>query len=500
MQGKVFTTGRNFFACGIVAVCTLLVGAHVARASVSITEVMYDLKGSDTDREWVEIYNDGSEDVNLTDWRFAEIEAGKQHTFLAYPESGDTILQAGAYAVVADKPDMFLADWPGFSGKIFDSSFSLKQGGETLSVRNPDGVDVDTVSYDPAVGGGGDGTSLQKSDGQWIAALPTPGATNATEGYKPPADQSDSSSTNSSGTSSGASASGTASGGTQKDISAKIDLGSVADTKTIVVGADTLFVGKAFGFDGTPMIAPRYSWTFGDGGTKEGEQVLYHYRYPGTYVVVLNVSSGKYTAAARVRLNVIAADVSIASTGTGADSFIELKNGSSYEIDLSWWRIHDGNSFFTIPKGTIILPKSTIMLPSENTGFLIGASDMLELLYPNGEIAQTYTHASSASTPPAIPVKSSAPVVPVVSVSRNVGSLAQDAVRSAPKPAVDATATTSGNLAEVIAPLNDAASAGGIGKWLFAVAGLSFVSIAAVTIGRRKETVETAADEYEILE
>ena len=46
-------------------------------ASVTINEIMYDPDGSDTNREWVELYNDGGSSVDLSAWKF--VEAGVNH-------------------------------------------------------------------------------------------------------------------------------------------------------------------------------------------------------------------------------------------------------------------------------------------------------------------------------------------------------------------------------------------------------------------------------------
>ena len=49
----------------------------VAHASVTINEIMYDLEGADTGREWVEVHNSGSEAVDLLKWKF--VEGGTNH-------------------------------------------------------------------------------------------------------------------------------------------------------------------------------------------------------------------------------------------------------------------------------------------------------------------------------------------------------------------------------------------------------------------------------------
>ena len=44
----------------------------VFAGDVVINEIMYDLSGSDTDREWIEIYNKGTSSIDLAEWRFQE--------------------------------------------------------------------------------------------------------------------------------------------------------------------------------------------------------------------------------------------------------------------------------------------------------------------------------------------------------------------------------------------------------------------------------------------
>ena len=43
-----------------------------AFADVVISEIMYDLDGSDSGYEWIEIHNTGSSSVNIASWYFRE--------------------------------------------------------------------------------------------------------------------------------------------------------------------------------------------------------------------------------------------------------------------------------------------------------------------------------------------------------------------------------------------------------------------------------------------
>src|SRR3990167_6884392 len=121
-------------------------------ASVIVSEVMYDLEGADTGREWVEIQNDGVA-VDLTGWKF--FEGGVNHGLTLI--QGDISLLQNGFAVIADNAEKFLLDWPGFSGMLFDSVFSLSNTGETLVLRNSELADVDSVTYSSEWGANGDG-------------------------------------------------------------------------------------------------------------------------------------------------------------------------------------------------------------------------------------------------------------------------------------------------------------------------------------------------------
>ena len=105
-----------------------------AESSLKITEIMYDLPGSDSGREWIEVYNAGASDIDLSLFKF--FEANTNH---GLAPAGSSILSAGALAVIADNPEKFSIDWPSYNGLIFDSSFSLSNtANPTLS--NPGSI------------------------------------------------------------------------------------------------------------------------------------------------------------------------------------------------------------------------------------------------------------------------------------------------------------------------------------------------------------------------
>ena len=142
-------------------------------SALMINEIMYDLNGSDTKREWIEIYNNES-NINLSGWKFYEAETNHGLTLI----NGSWIIENNSYAVIADNVDFFLIDNPEFNGTLFDSSFSLSNSGEILSLKNSSLVIVDSIFYNSSWGANGTGESLQFFNDNWCAEIPTPGAMN----------------------------------------------------------------------------------------------------------------------------------------------------------------------------------------------------------------------------------------------------------------------------------------------------------------------------------
>ena len=148
---------------------------------VIINEIMYNLKGSDNGREWIELYNNGTSDVDLINWRFTESDTS--HGLKSV--QGGSIVYPGEYAIIASNAEKFLADNPKYSGILFSSSFSLSNKGETVSIKNGS-LEIDSVNYIPDWGANGDGNSLQRislmgnsnQSDNWKPSPPTPGQQN----------------------------------------------------------------------------------------------------------------------------------------------------------------------------------------------------------------------------------------------------------------------------------------------------------------------------------
>jgi hypothetical protein len=330
-----------------------LVFPAVSFAQVVINEIMYDVSGTDAGREWVEIYNESSDNIDISGWKFLESVDASNHSFTV--SDGNATLTAGGFAIIANDPTKFLIDWPSFSGNLLKASFSsLNNTGGTLTLKNGDGVVVDQATYTSSFGANGDDNSLQKSGSNWIAALPTPGAVNATtsntpNSQNPPGEVL--------GSSSNSSSSNTASfGGSTNNVS------SPSAQLEIIAGSDrTTSPGSPIWFQATvkkntTSIGPELNWSFGDGNIGAGPLVSHTYKYPGDYIVVISARAGDIFSVSRLKVKVTESDISVSDKG----EYLEISNNGNTEINLFNWKVENEGKGFIFQPNTIILPKSSI--------------------------------------------------------------------------------------------------------------------------------------------
>jgi len=347
----------------------------LVQAQIEITEIMYDLEGSDSKKEWIEIYNSGSGSVDLSDWRFND---GSNHTFAVPPEKGgqgSIVLDAGAVAIVASDAETFLSTHT-VSVSVIDTVMSLNNTAETLQLKNAEGVVVEEVSYESEQGAAGDGLSLQKSDEQWIAVAPTPGVHASASEVPETEEEEDEEDSQQEDL-----ADEQSSAGSSWPVEPQIFAFAGSEKRTTVTGGSIQFEGDVLGIEHEPLEGARYVWSFGDGSRGEGRMVMHTYMHPGMYVVMLDVSSGKYSATDRVYVRVGEADISVVA----GDGFVALMNNADEEVDLSWWKLVISGAQFTLPEHTIILAGTEVRFADETTGLTSLVGENAGLQYPNGD-------------------------------------------------------------------------------------------------------------------
>lgn len=136
----------------------------LATAQIIINEIMYDLAGTDDKHEWIEIYNNGSADVDLTDWKLNDGDTATNHALNAPPKNaglGSMILGANEYCLLAGDAATLSADLPNYNGTIIDTVLSLSNTGAALKLLDKDGIESFSISYNKDLGAAGNGKSLE---------------------------------------------------------------------------------------------------------------------------------------------------------------------------------------------------------------------------------------------------------------------------------------------------------------------------------------------------
>jgi len=358
-----------------------------ALAQVSFTEIMYDVPGTDTGREWVEVQNTGGDSVDLSSYKF--FEANTNHRIEA---QGPISVPTQSFAVIADDATKFKADNPSYTGLLFTSSFLLSNTGESLALKTGDGTAVDTILYDVTLGANGNGKTLQKHNGTWVEGDATPGG----DYVGNTATSSNSSSSNNTSTTTAASANSTSTNAESvsqityaNSSQATVYTGDDAADLEISGGRDRLAsVGSPINFEGkvrsikTSNVGDvRFRWSFGDGSALSGPFVSHTYSFPGEYEVVLNGTYQLHDAVARIRVRVVDSNVHIANVDAKS---IEIANDSKYEINIGGHFLRSGKSQYVIPDDTIILSGKSVKVPTAISKIVLTGT--VELKNPSGEV------------------------------------------------------------------------------------------------------------------
>ena len=151
---------------GLLWIMGLVLGlVPLVSAELIITEVMYDPnQGSDTDAEWIELYNKGTTGINLTNYKLDGSSFANQ------------VIQSGEYILLArelidgtdNDTESFESIWGNNDG-VWDSQDGNYQAFKaTFSLTNDDTITLSslttnyTLTYSSTWGGAGNGYTLAK--------------------------------------------------------------------------------------------------------------------------------------------------------------------------------------------------------------------------------------------------------------------------------------------------------------------------------------------------
>ncbi len=371
-------------------------------AGIVINEIMYDTSGTDSGREWVELYNNDSTSVDISNYKFLESIDASNHGLTSV--SGNSILAPSSFAVIVSDFTKFLIDNPNYSGVLLKASFgSLSNTGSTLLLKSGTTI-IDQVTYTSSLGAAGTGNSLQKTSNGFIPASPTPGLPNALIAVL---ESTGGSSGGTGGSSTTTSDTGTTTSTTSTTTTSISNSGSIevlsahSSTKivTYVVENPALkadagrhritttdvpieFEAGISGLAGNVS----YDWSFGDGTTGSGKIVNHSYMFGGDYVVVLNIYNGVDRAVSRTEVKVVSPNVKIVSTINGPRGYVELQNNGQYEINIQNWKLRSGNNELTFPRDTLVKAGSSVKFPFKFDDI----SNFVSLVYGDNIVADSY--------------------------------------------------------------------------------------------------------------
>lgn len=398
-----------------------------AEAAVIINEVAWMGSTASPNHEWIELYNNGAEAFDVSEWTLTD---GNNLTIVL----AGTI-PAGAHVVLERSSDDTA---PGAAFLVYTGA--LVNTGATLTLRRSDGQIEDQV-----VGGenwqhiGGDNTTkatAQYNGVRWVTAVATPGAALSADaevfdGGKPAASPTTSSGSNTERTS--ISRSQRSAAVPLVPATTVLALG-IEGQSTAYVNQQVTFTAKPSGISDTIMHSLQYSWNFGDATTASGSKARHTYRYPGTYIVSLRGQFARHNTVTRHEITVLPVTFSIARTPTGE---IQIHNNAVYDIDVSGFTVRMADELITFPPDSLIVAKQTVTLNPRKFSvgtvgsgavLLADAAGVVVAEDPPRNASQTFTLAASVQSTPR--PAAATQVAPVFGVSQVAAAEAEPSPRS----------------------------------------------------------------------
>ena len=373
-------------------VAFLLFAPAFVFADVRINEIAWMGDATSAYNEWIELYNDGDTEQNLSGWTI-NTEDGKFSISLS-----KTIQPKGYFLlehVKTDATPSTASDVLSYTGGYFNND-----GGIILLLKNGDTEvqKIDAKSKWPA--GNADkakGETMQLNGTSWITASATKKAKNGTVETNPVSSGDENNNlTEGSAPAISLDASAHASPLSLSDFSQKQEIYISAGRNRIVsVGSPVTFEAYAIDAKGSKIKDVSSVWSFGDGSQAGGTKVSHTYKYPGDYAVILHASTGGNEAVSRSEVRIFSPKISLEAEDDGA---ISLENTSEHEINVGNWKIVGGTTSFTFSFDTIIGQGKKIIFPKDITGIDLSFSESLKLMSPCGIVFSEFVKKAKPTT------------------------------------------------------------------------------------------------------
>jgi PKD domain len=367
----------------IILLCTTLAPMLILNVSaLMITEIMYDPEGADTGNEWIEVYNDDKIAQDMVLYKLFESNISHGITLPStYGNIGGSIIDSDEYAVIADNVVNFIAMYPNYKGKLFDSAFSLINSGEIIEMRK-NNVAESSVNYIPDTKSNGTGGTLNNINKSWQAYIASPGASSTMLEVNP-----NQSSTNTATTTTNVVYN-------SGYYSSSYRLGNIRmllpKEMNVALGAKAEFFVKFLDSKDNILHANIY-WSFGDGAESEGATITHRYYREGHYIAFVEGVTSTGYGIERINVNVIKPNISILDV---RESYIVLKNLNDEELDIGGFYISSDQGIFKLSRILLIAPNGELVLDSEILGYK-GVINNVKLLSAYNTLIYDYNKSKS---------------------------------------------------------------------------------------------------------
>lgn len=327
-------------------------------AGVVFSEVFYDTPGTDSQEEWVELYNGTGSAVDLSGWTITD----NNGTGSSITIPGGTTIQSGTYLTVATNSLGFNAIY-GYDADVYGSLPALNNTGDALILADNTSSVIDAVAWEGGASSGvpaGWGSSSAPSASTGSSIVRT-SVTSDTDSF-----------------SDWSSASGNGNPQTQPTNTPPIAVANGPYSGN--TGANILF--SSAGSSDSDGTIVSYNWNFGDGNSSTVANPTHSYAQAGSYTAQLTVTDdGGATdvATAGVTVTDIAgtgvlfSEIFYDTPGTDSDEeWIEIYNSTGSSLSLDNWTVTDNNgtgSVYTFPANTTIESGTYLTVAANSVGF-----------------------------------------------------------------------------------------------------------------------------------
>ncbi|HBM45888.1 MAG: hypothetical protein UT05_C0006G0011 [Parcubacteria group bacterium GW2011_GWF2_38_76] len=393
---------KNIFV--LIFAVILMISPIIVSASVKINEIAWMGTDESYSNEWIELYNDGGGEVDVSNWVLGW-KGGTSSVIIGKDKKCQNVkIPAGGFYLMERTDDNSVPNI------IADCIYvgDLSNDGEIMILNNGGGVEMDIVNGSKKVKPwdiNNSGETIGKNEkpkltaqltvSGWITATATPKAINSSTssgGSSGSGDTSTTTTATESEENSGSTANYTYSAHSgsselsKKTTKIKASLSAGRD-RIVLTGTPVQFSAQLIDESGNVLDGDNYRWSFGDAGYASGKQTAHIYDVAGEYVTVLNASFGGQEYTSRSNLKSVEPDFKMnAILRSVGDSVIYITNNSSNEVNLRGWQIRTKRRSFLSEADIIILPKKTTPLSQKSTNMDLWEGEELELVYPTGKI------------------------------------------------------------------------------------------------------------------